>query len=370
MSPKRHSQPTPRKERGVWCEKPGTCISNYGEPLYRCTDAPRYENYAAPASENICLRRAEATAIHRSDPYKHAYLEQSRALDCALADPTLTPERLSERFRSIEAGLERLIDVDEDYLETSGRLIFHIDARLLYASLGVYYHRATRSRAPLSQDIMTRTHQNYVEILADFYDGLYADHAIEVASKRTEIEVITLLSRTSQVYDFPIPALFREEGSETRAFNHDLATYSTRDGKTPIQVKTTSYLTKSLSYSPEVVMVIHNDLVRLGHQEGELIVQTIEPRTSDDDDGIFTIPYEEFDTEIGVRWYASPSARQPEEPLDEPVEFIQRIDKGRPDALISAIVNEARGEHLTLDDRNLLNAASHYLIAALRQSRC
>jgi hypothetical protein len=168
-----------------------------------------------------------------------------------------------------------------------------------------------RSGEPLDDTLMKNAHEKYVNILAGFFDdGLYADVGPETAYKKTELVVMALLSRKGVSDDFPYAALFREESSATRAFNHDFATFSTTHGKTPVQVKSSDYLYRKGErsrgeYSPDVVMAIYSDIIQLGHRE----------------------------------------------------------DNG--DSLARAIIAEARGEQLDLDDRNLLNGASAYLTAAL-----
>ncbi|MBC7746725.1 hypothetical protein H7Y40_01955 [Pedobacter sp.] len=352
-------------------------MSNTGEPIWQCSDAPPYEDYAVPPSKDICIRRAESAIIHMADPYKRQYLEQSRALDIAVADTRLTLPQLNERFRSIEEHLDRLVDADEVDIETGMRLEYHINARLLKASLGVYFHQAVNPEEPMEESLMITTHQEYIEVLSDFYDGPYAnlspELAAEIAYKRTEIEVITLLSRKYDSSDFPVIALAREENSMTRANNHDSATYDPIQGKTPIQVKTSSSYIRSKkrggdAYSPSVVMAIHNDIVELGREEGGPILHVVQ-FSRHEEETPFTIPYEEYDPEIGIRWYAESQQAQSQEIEEEPFEFIQEIGGHKKDSLIAAIVNESRGEHLTLEERNRLNGATHYLSAALNAAR-
>ena len=370
--------PTPRSERPIVCDKPnGLCLSNTGEALWRCDRAPDYANYAVPASEDICIRSAEMAEIHMADPYKRAYLEQSRALDIAVADTRLTIPQLNHRFSSIEEHLNKLIEAKEINIESGSRLEYHINARLLRASLGIYFHRAMGSGETLDASLMAATHKEYVEILSDFYDGPYANLSPEltaqIAFKRTEIEVMALLSRKLDPLDFPVAALAREENSNTRSNNHDSATYDPDFGKTPIQVRTSSGYKISNKrggdYSPSVVMAIHSDIVELGRPTRGPKLRVVQYSHRQDEEP-FEIPYEEYDPEVSrVRWYAASEYARSEEKEEAPFEIIQEIGGHKKDSLIAAIVNEARGEHLSLEDRNRLNGATHYLTAALNAAR-
>lgn len=363
---------TPRSERNKRCEKPGMCLGIEGEPILRCNDAPGYQDYALPLSENACMKTIAEHEPYMNDPYKEAYVRISHQLDQTLSDPYLasSPGNLDVRFNAIERDLRELIQSPELSAGDNGRYLYHIDARMLEAYLGAFYHRTLHGiEAPMPREIIENTHQAMAEILADF-DGLYRNTAAPVAFKRTEIEIPIFLLRTKDPNWFTYPTLFREDASHTREYNHD--SYNIHlGGKTPIQIKHTDYRRKngkraSQGYVEGTLVAIHQDVVNLDFRDGETHVTVVEPkeRYMDEDDAY---PYSAYDEEPRfIAWGARHDVVVEEE---YPTEYIQKIGGYRRDGLVDALVREAHGEKLSIDELNMLNGASHYLMAAIREKR-
>lgn len=383
----------PPRERAIKCEKSGSCLDNFGVPLSHCTNAPSYFDYAFPASENICSRSAESVVITNVDPYKRTYVEASRNIDATIANIHLSPRKISERFKSIESALEeivyftpryddkgdieRLITKDGRDLLAKGRLSYHVSARMLHASLGLYAHRALNRDQPFGENIMRATDIEYAKILSDFdEDGIYALHPEIVAHKRTEVSLAKILSRTMRSENFFLPALYREEASRTEIANHDGVIFSSQNTKIAVEVKNSDYPHRKtrrpisdIYTHLDTVLFIHQDVVELDYREGVLIEQHVAPSSPTVHTDDVPFPHEQYDPDANrryIRWGAS-GPKLDEEELESFV-FTQQIAGNRGNELMRALIAEAFGQRLTLDQMNILNGASHYLISVIRQT--
>lgn len=361
----------PRTERTRHCEKPGSCLGKEGDSIARCNDAPVYKDYAYPLSENACLRSISDEKPYMKDLYKERYAGISHKLDQTLADPYIgsSPENVETRFTSFQRELDLIIDSPELSTGDKGRYLYHIEARVLEAYLAAFHHRVTEGiDTPVPRDIIEATHHSLVDILDDF-DGLYKNIQSAVALKRTEVEIPVLLLRSRDPEFFTWPTLFREDASRSQPYNHD--SYQLFKGlKIPNQVKNTDYRerkgTPSKNYDNGTVLVIHQDVVNLDFRDGETHVTVIEPReikTSEVDEE----PYASYDEAPRfIAWGAGPN-RPPEEEFA--TEYIQKIGGYKRDGLVDALVREARGEKLSIEELNMLNGATHYLMASIREKQ-
>lgn len=361
-----------RLSRTKRCEKPGSCLGKEGEPIMRCNDAPAYLDYALPLSENACIKTISEHDPTMHDPYKKKYVQISHKLDQTLADPWLSQstENLDMRFTSFERELSELIESPELTTGDKGRYLYHIEARVLESYLDAYHFRALHGvDAVVPREIIETTHRSMVGILDDF-DGLYKDIVSQVALKRTEVEIPVFLLRTRDSNYFTWPTLFREDASWTRSFNHD--SYQLADGsKTPNQVKNSDYRVNGTgkmrdAYDDGTVLVIHQNVVNLDFRDGETHVTVVEPRTpptSEEEEEPYGT-YDEF-----PRFIAWGAGLGREEADEIPSEYIQKIGGYRRDGLVDALVREANGEKLTIEELNMLNGASHYLMASIREKR-
>lgn len=304
------------------------------------------------------------------DMYKEKFVKISHKLDQTLADSYIArnPRNLTTRFDSIERELAEFITNPELTQGDKGRYIYHIEARVLESYLEAFHFRAVHGvDEHLPKEVIDATHHSMAEILDDF-DGIYQNIAAQVALKRTEVEIPVLLLRTKKPEFFTWPTVFREDASLTRTFNHD--SYQLYNGiKIRNQVKNTEYRPsgkrkKDDGYDEDTLMVIHQNVVNLDFSDGETHATVVEPRgikTSKVDDE----PYISYDEQPRfVAWGAGPKD-QPEE--DHATEYIQKIGGYKRDGLIDALVREARGEKLSIEELNLLNGASHYLMASVRE---
>jgi len=348
------------------------CLGKEGESISRCNDAPTYLDYALPISENTCLKAMSEHEPFMHDPYKEKYVAISHKIDQTLADPFVaqSPNNLDMRFVSFERELSELIESSELTTGDKGRYLYHIEARVLEAYLAAFHFRATEGiTAPVPREIIEATQHSLVDLLDDF-DGLYKDIVTQVALKRTEVEIPVLLLRARDPTFFTWPTLFREDASQTRAFNHD--SYQLPDGvKIPNQVKNTDYRVTGKNkeaglYDDGTVLVIHQNVVNLDFRDGETHVTVVEPRDvvhiEDEEE-----PYLHYDeTPRFVAWGAGPNR-----PADEEVatEYIQKIGGYKRDGLVDALVREARGMKLSIEELYMLNGATHYLMASIRENQ-
>lgn len=341
-----------------------------------CSEAGGYANSAIPLSEQLCERTVADHEPHMNDGYKQPYVEVCHQLDETLADMSKagSSKNLELRFEAMERRLKEMISSSELSNGDKGRYLYQIDARVLYAYLPAFWHRAEYGYGvPLPEEVIEDTYKRVVEILEDF-DGLYSGIATQVALRRTEVEILALLLRTKSPDFFPYPTLFREDASETRMYNHDA--YIINDGrKTPIQIKNTDYKTPSgtrvsSAYMNQTIVAIHQKVVNLDYKEGETLVTTIEgddkPTIEHKHDVIDD--YDAYDEQPRfVAWGATPINKEAESGFQG--EYIQVLDSKKRDGLLAAISKEARGRRLSPTDRNLLNSASHYLMATIREKQ-
>ena len=362
----------PRTERKRLCEKPGSCLGKEGNPIDKCNDAPRYGDYALPLSENACLRIISSENPYMEDSYKEKYISISHRIDQTLADPFIkkSPENLDLRFDSFERELAELIVSPELKRGNNGRYLFHIEARVLEAYLDAFRFRAENGiDESLPRELIESTHLALAEILDDF-DELYNNTVAPVALKRTEVEIPVLLLRTRNPEYFTWPSLFREDASKTRTYNHD--GYQVHNGtKNRIQIKNTHYrgngkMKSQRDYDDATMMVIHQDVVNLDFRDGETHVTVVEPAEITESED-FHEPYLTYEENPRfIAWGAAPKANESE---DNPGEYIQKIGGYKRDGLIDALVREARGKKLSIEELNMLNGASHYLMASIREKK-
>lgn len=373
-----------QKRIGGQCEKievhsDGTailgCRSADGQPITRCGEAPDYRDSALPFSEQLCLRRIAAHEPHMNDPYKLPYISVCHNLDETMADPFKagSSENLCLRFEGMERNLQRMIDDPELKNGDNGRYLYHIDARMVHAYLPAFWYRAEHGlEASMPVEVINDTYQKLSAILEDF-SSLYENVATQVALRRTEVEILALLLRTKNPDFFSFPTLFREDASETRENNHDA--YLVRDTeRVAIQITNTDYKMrngkrKSQSYNPATVIAIHQQIVNLDYVDGETVVTRVNesPQLITHEHDIVDT-YEEFDEPPRyVAWGAIDTANTREGDDDFSDEYIQQFGGNRRDGLVQAIVQEATGQRVSPEERNLLNGASHYLMAIIRE---
>ncbi len=362
----------PRTQRKRHCEKPGSCLGKEGELIDRCNEAPEYKDYALPLSENACIRVISDDKPMMRDRFKERYISVSHKIDQTLADPYIlrSSDNLDVRFGSFERELNEMIESPELFTGDNGRYIFHIEARVLEAYLGAFRYRAENGvNASIPKELIEMTQFSLANILDDF-DGLYENIVDQVALKRTEVEIPVLLLRTRNPEYFTWPTLFREDASDTRFFNHD--GYQVHENtKIRNQVKNTDYRTcgkkkNENDYDAATMMVIHQDVVNLDFRDGETHVTVVKPvETTDSEE--YHEPYLTYEESPRfIAWGAAPKS----EDLDEtPGEYIQKIGGYKRDGLIDALVREARGAKLSIEELNMLNGASHYLMASIREKK-
>jgi hypothetical protein len=355
--------------RHIPCKKEGMCFDGDGAAISDCRDAPPYKDYAWPLSENLCSKSLADHIPEMSDPYKETYVQVCHQLDETLADPYLSTENLDLRFSSFAGQLDDMITSSDFKLGDNGRYLYHIDARMLQAYLPAFYYRAQYgSNEPLPREIIDNVYRSLVDILADF-DSLYRDIAVQVALRRTEVEIPVLLLRSKRADSFMWLALFREDASATRAYNHDGYGVVSAEDKIPVQIKTTDYRRRgsdpaSSQYHDDTALAIHQHVVNLDFIDGETHVTVVEPTQPTIDEEVEDAygDYEEM-----PRFVAWGASKEDADPEVRGFEYIQEIGGYRRDGLIDAIVREARGDKLTIEELNLLNGATHYLVATMRE---
>lgn len=357
-------------ERWTPCLKQnGGCLSDNELPLHRCNEAI---HSPLPQSESMCLRRLNEVPVF-SDPLRRDYASLCGMIDLSIADPSLNRHQIDARYESIESNMESLVENSQANFERTENLVIHVNARLQLAALGMFYHRASGSEQPPSKALLDTTHSGYMNILADFKYGIYAPFATELATTRIKLETMVLLSRRLDREAFPYPALDREENSQDITNNHRYSIVGPY-GKVPVQVQNSEYYSRNkrghgVEKSAAAAVIIHSDIVNLLYTDRETIVQIIVPQPTMPEE-TFLIPYEDHDPEIskgtrGIGWYAkSSTTTSKQEP--EAFEFVQEIN-GTQNDIISMLVREAQGERLSLTERNLLNAASHRLMALVQK---
>lgn len=350
------------------------CRGHDGEPLIHCSKAGNYRDSALPLSEQMCRFAIDEHSPHMNDTYKQPYVDVCHELDETLADPHKagSAENLRLRFDAMERELEEMISNPDLAKGDNGRYLYHIDARTIYAFLPAFWHRAEYGNdEEMPQAIVDDTYQRIVDILDDF-SGIYDGVANQVALRRTEIEILALLLRTKS---FPYPTLFREDASETRAYNHDA--YVLYNGKKiAIQITNADYRLpngkqKSESYDPEMIIAIHQRLVNLDYVEKETIVTTFDqlPKPIEHKHDI-SDKYEHLEEMPRyVAWGATSDVRIHDEAIDLKAEYVQEIGGKRRTGLVQALVKEARGQKVEPEQRNALNGASHYLLALIREKQ-
>ncbi|HEY0965087.1 MAG TPA: hypothetical protein VGE13_01260 [Candidatus Saccharimonadales bacterium] len=373
-----------QKRIGGQCEKievhsDGTatlgCRSADGQPITRCGEAPDYRDSAMPFSEQLCLRRIAAHEPHMNDAYKQPYISVCHHLDETMADPFKAGscENLRLRFEVMERDLQAMINDPELEKGDNGRYLYHIDARMVHAYLPAFWYRAEHGlESDMPTEIIHDTYQKLAAILEDF-SSLYENVAMQVALRRTEVEILALLLRTKSPDFFPFPTLFREDASETRENNHDAYLVSDKR-KTTIQITNTDYRMrngkrKSQSYDPATVIAIHQQVVNLDYKDGETVVTRVadNPRLIAHEHDVVDV-YEEFDEQPRyVAWGAIDAVNASDTDDDFSGEYIQHFGGNRRDGLVRAIVKEASGHRVSPEERNLLNGASHYLMAIIRE---
>ena len=353
------------------------CRGVDGQPITQCGEAPDYRNSSLPLSEQLCLRALAAHEPHMNDSFKQPYVSVCHNLDETLADPFKagSEENLRLRFEAMERELEDMIDNPELSRGDNGRYLYHIDARIVHAYLPAFWYRAEHGHtAIMPAEVIDDTYEKIAGILDDF-SSLYENVATQVALRRTEVEILALLLRTKNPQYFPFPTLFREDASETRHYNHD-AYVIDGNHKTTIQITNTDYKLpngkkKSDAYSPATVVAIHQQVVNLDYKDGETIVTrvTAQPQVIQHEHDVVQA-YEEFDEQPRfVAWGAAGSMATVDNQDEFAGEYIQQLGGKKRDGLVRAIVKEAKGQRVQPEERNLLNGASHYLVAVVREKQ-
>lgn len=269
---------TPRAERPVKCEKFGQCLTPHGEQARHCNEAVPYEDSAKVLAEFLCPRMiinsGDFAVRDRESPesYPHRYFAVCAKITETLANYDLSARDINGRFHSFQNELDDMIR--RPRFENNGGYIYHIDARMVEASLPAFHQRALYEHTGLlSQEVIRDNLYKNALILQDF-DGLYKDKVSQVGNKRTEIEAQSLtnyLALSDQRY-FAYAALFHEDSSRTRAHNHDL-NIPWGDTKISMQVKTADYfdretrdgrrISQRYADNENTLVVIHDDLVNL-----------------------------------------------------------------------------------------------------------
>lgn len=368
-----------------------------GNFISSCSDAPNYNDYALPPSELICSRVVENAEITHPDPYKKEYMVASRMIDSAIAHTNLSLSLVRRRFELAQQGLDSIMHVQSvskdkngvitelftthgDNILEQGRLSYHIAARMLDASMGCFIHRALYKDTPLPAEVMEETHRGYMAILRDFdTGGLYADHLSLVAHRLTEVISLGVLSRSQRADGFPQPALHREEASRTAVYNRDGGIFTHAPAKlvTPISIKNSDYRHRGsgqrmseIQDSNEVALIIFQDMVSFTRFGSEPILHHVVPETPTNHIDDQPFPYEEFDPDFSdrkhyIRWSAGGNHHMDLD--DEPFTYVQDLSGSDENSLMKALLAEAAGDDLTRHQLNLLNGASHYLNAIVRQ---
>ena len=340
-----------------------------------CGSAPDYRDSALPLSEQLCQRALEAHDPHMNDHFKQPYVAVCYNLDETLSDQFKagSTENLQLRFGAMERELDAMIHNPELSQGDNGRYLYHIDARILHAYLPAFWYRAEHGhQIEIPAEIIKEAYQKVAGILEDF-SSLYENVATQVALRRTEVEILALLLRKNDPDFFPFPTLFREDASETRPYNHDAYLIS-GNGKTPIQITNTDYRMsngkrKSEAYSPSTVVAIHQQVVNLDYQGSETVVTRFNPtpRMIDHEHDIAE-PYADFDEQPRyVAWGVVDSDDHDDSFVAD--DYIQEFQGKRRDGLVKALVKEAKGQRLSIEERNQLNGASHYLEAVIREKQ-
>lgn len=311
-----------------------------------------------------------------NDAFKQPYVSVCHNLDETLSDPYKagSEENLRLRFEVMERDLEEMINDPELTRGDNGRYLYHIDARIIHAYLPAFWYRAEHGYdADMPVSIIADTYQKIASVLEDF-STLYDNVATQVALRRTEVEILALLLRTRSTQHFPFPTLFREDASETRHHNHD-AYVIDGNHKTTIQITNTDYKLpngkkKSDAYSPATVVAIHQQVVNLDYRDGETVVTRVaeQPQMIQHEHDVVEA-YEEFDEQPRfVAWGAVNDTF--EDTLEGFAgEYIQQYGGKKRDGLVRALVKEAKGQRVMPAERNLLNGASHYLVAVIREKQ-
>lgn len=352
------------------------CRGSEGQPIKQCSEASDYRNSSLPLSEQLCQWSLRNHIPHMNDEFKQPYISVCHNLDETLADPFKagSKENLQLRFDAMERELDIMVNNPELPRGDNGRYLYHIDARILHAYLPAFWYRAEHGvESEIPGEIITDAYRRIIGVLDDF-TSLYENVATQVALRRTEVEILALLLRTGKSEFFPFPTLFREDASETRHFNHDA--YVINGGrKTTIQIANADYKLangklKSQAYSMGTVVAIHQQVVNLDYRDGETVITKVtdQPHIIEHEHDVVDDDYAHFDEQPRfVAWGATESPG--DEPADFSGEYVQQIGGKRRDGLVQALVKEAKGQKLLPQDRNLLNGASHYLIAAIREKQ-
>lgn len=358
------------------------CRNPDGEPIVRCEDAGEYRDGTLPLGEFLCARMVASHEPHMRDPYKQTYVEACRNIDEVLSDELKTgsTKNLEQRFRMIDRDLERMIKDPELGAGDKGRYLYHIDARTLRAFLPAFFLRARDGiDAEIPEEVITAVYAGIIDILDD-YSTLYDGVATQVALRRTETEILALLLRGKKAEYFPYPAVFREEASAVHERNHD--SYIISNGKKiRLQVTNTDYRLpktgkrKSESYDNSVI-AIHQYIVNLDQRNGTTVITPVRKRPKQiqhmhdiADDPYY--PYGEYDPteQQFVAWGAMQPRTEDTAVDDFEFDYIQELAGAQRHGVVGALIAESRGEKLDLDEVNLLNGASHYLYALIREKR-
>ncbi len=363
------------------CQKEGLCINKAGEAMQNCRDGSTdYRDAALPLSEQLCVRTVYEHEPQTRDPYNKIYLDVCYQIDELLGDPIAhKPDALDARFRYFETRLNTLIDSNQLAEGNNGRYLYHINARVLQAFLGPLRFRAEhRVIDEVPRPLLEATRSSLGDLLRDFSkEGVYHDIAQQVALKRTEVEIPLLLLRTNDPQYLIWPALFREEASVDAVYNHDFyhifRALNGEPKKVPVQIKTNDYTgrRKRSEYSKDTMMVIHQQIVNMDMHDQERIVTRVEEPGVTFDDEFIDDRYDKFDTERqqAVVWGAGPILQPNNQDDQFEAEFVQFIGGNRRDGLMEAILGELSGRRLSVDERNILNGATHFLTATLRENK-
>src|SRR5690606_12957826 len=137
-----------------------------------------------------------------------------------------------------------------------------------------------------------------------------------------------------------------------------------------LQVKSTDYVTRSgrgkwKDYDSSIAIAIHQTVVNLDYHDEETFVTRAvhRPRWVDHEHDIYNQDDPTEETMRYVAWGAKPNAEEPEFSC----KYVQHIGGDKRDGLTASILKEARGEQLSIDEMNLLNGATHYLTALVRE---
>lgn len=219
------------------------------------------QNPLLPA-EQLCLNGLMAHNISRpKDELKGLCAETEFLLDYALALPTEASTDKELLFQNVVEKLS-VINHEEDMF-SRGRASYHATMQRLGVFMPAFRERIFSG--DVSHDTKKATHASLITWLDNFDTAYIKGRPIDnyrikkqIESVKQEAEIMGLLTRTN--YQFPYPALGREEASHARAsHNHDFYTLSRdKSHKIPVQVKAS----KKASGYTGVVMIRHYDITR------------------------------------------------------------------------------------------------------------